>query len=230
MAVPCPHCAALIDGFVPIKRLEEAAATRDEIIKERDTLKATVKETQKKAALYDALAPEFDRVNAELEAVAPLKAEMEALRKERVDGAYTSVGITDPKIRRIVELDFDEQKDADDGVKDIAAFLGKVKGAPPAHLAPFFKPAATVAVQVATPAATPRPNALPVVTPANVATPPAPGAKLTPQQISAQLAEINQRYAPNTLPTDPTQRAARIAERNAAVEALKSAAHAPTPT
>lgn len=228
MATPCPHCSQPIDGWVPLDRLEAAAKARDQIAAERDALKATVKETQKAAALYEALRPEFDRVKAELEAVAPLKQEMETLRRERIDAAYTSVGITDAKIRRIVELDFDEQKDADDGVKDIAAFLGKVKEAPPAHLAPFFKPAAA-STPAPSPVPQPRPNVLPP-NPTPVATPPAPGARMTPQQISAQLAEVNARYAPNTMPTDPVQRAARIAERNAAVEALKSAASAPTPT
>ena len=228
MAIPCPHCSQPVEGWVPLDRVESAAKARDAAILERDALKATVKETQKKAALYDALAPEYEAVKAELEAVAPLKAEMETLRKERVDTAYTSVGITDPKIRRIVELDFDEQKDADDGVKDIAAFLGKVKEAPPAHLAPFFKVPVAAPAPVVAPA--PRTNVLPPPSPTPVVAPPAPGARMTPQQIATGLAEINARYAPAKLPADPTQRAAAIVERNAAVQALQAAAKAPAAT
>ncbi len=220
MAINCPACAAPIEGFVPLDRLESSAKARDAALAENATLKTTIKETQKAAALYEALRPEYDKVKAELEAVAPLKAEMETLRKERIDTAYSSVGITDPKIRRIVELDFDEQKDADDGVKDISAFLGKVKEAPPAHLAPFFKPASTVAA-VAAPVVAPRVNTLPV-SPAAVVAPPTTGVRLTAQQVHAQLAEITARYAPHTMPADPAQRAARIAERNAAVESLKA--------
>ncbi len=220
MAVPCPHCAAPIEGFVPIDRLETAAKARDQIAAERDALKVTVKETQKKAALYDALVPEFDRVNAELEAVAPIKAEMETLRKERVDSAYASVGITDPKIRRIVELDFDEQKDADDGVKDIAAFLGKVKEAPPAHLAPFFtKPAATPAAVV--PVLVPPParsNVLPP--PATPAVPPPAAAKMTPQQAAEAVAAVTSK----PLPSDPAQRAAAVAQRKSDLAAIETAA------
>jgi hypothetical protein len=53
---------------------------------------------------------------------------------------------------------------------------------------------------------------------------------MTPQQIATGLAEINARYAPAKLPADPTQRAAVIAERNAAVQALQAAAKAPAAT
>lgn len=220
MATPCPHCSQPVEGWVPLDRLEAAAKARDAIAAERDGLKATVKETQKKAALYDALEPEYARVKSELEAVAPLKSEMETLRKERVDAAYTSVGITDPKIRRIVELDFDEQKDADDGVKDIAAFLGKVKEAPPAHLAPFFvKPAAPPPpAAVATPGTPARPNVLPP--PAAPAVPPPAAAKMTPQQAAEAVAAVTSK----PLPSDPVQRAAAVLQRKADLAAIETAA------
>jgi hypothetical protein len=224
MAFNCPHCAKGIDSVIPKERLDEKIA-------QIATLTTEAKESKRKAAAYDALEPQWQEAQTKLAELPTLTEQITALKAEKVEAVFTAAGIANPKVRNLFQVEFDEQATAEDGVKDIGAFIAaeKAKEATARNplLAPFL---AATPPPVVTPPANGRPNVLPPPSPTPVVAPPAPGARMTPQQIATGLAEINARYAPAKMPADPTARAAAVVERNAAVQALQAAAKAPAAT
>jgi hypothetical protein len=224
MSIPCPHCAAAIDGWVPLDRVNTAAAARDAAIAAKDAAVAAkdaalteAKEARKKATLYDALQPAYDSLVAESAGLAEMKKTIADMKAAQVDAAYTTAGITNPRIRKVFEMEFEEQAAADDGEKDLGAYLGKLVALPvadrPPHLAPFLS--APAAAAAASPAAMPAPGTinpsaaapasrLPAATPAAI---PAPVAgRLTQAQVTTILG------SPEYKALKPDEKKARLTE------------------
>lgn len=103
---------------------------------------------RKNAALYEGLLPKYTDAETKLKDLVPLQERVKALEGEKLESVWTGAGITDPKVRRIFQLEFDEQAAGDAGEKDLGAFLTGLKALEadkrPAHLAPFLtSPGAT---------------------------------------------------------------------------------------
>lgn len=132
-----------------------------------------------------------------------LEAMTATLQAEKLDAVYQGAGVSDAKIRRVFELEWEEVSQAEGGPKDLATWLGELKADPakaPAHLAPFLGAAAPAAGKGG-PAGgqrAPLPNA-------NKGAGPGPGAdtgtfsaeqieKMTPAELAAALPAITQQY------------------------------------
>lgn len=96
------------------------------------------------AALADALRGELDTAKAGLGKLKDLEAQVATLAAEKLDAVYSGAGITDAKIRRVFDLEFEELSAAEGGPKDLGKWLGELKADPtkaPAHLSPFLSQA-----------------------------------------------------------------------------------------
>lgn len=228
MPFNCPNCSHEIPDVVPKARFDEkveAARKADE----------RAKAAEKNAALYEAMAPEVETLRSKVAELPTLQERLATLEKERTEAVYSAHGVTNPKVQRVFQLEFDEQASAENGEKDLGKWLTSLKTAAPearpVHLAPWLgapaaAPAAAAPATPATPAnpAAPRASVLP---PASVAAPANPTpARLSPQQFAAEMAAITS--AP--LPTDATARAAEVAARKAKMAALHASVTTPATT
>lgn len=123
---------------------------------ELKALKDAAKAGEKAQALYDALLPKFQAAEAQLAKLPELEKAVESYKARELDQTYASAGITDAKVRRIFELEY----------QDLTAPEGKEKPALgdwlsglrsqadlPAHLKPFLAPAPAGAPAPAAPRA-----------------------------------------------------------------------------
>lgn len=223
MPFNCPNCSHEIPDVVPKARFDEkveAARKADE----------RAKAAEKNAALYEAMAPEVETLRSKVAELPTLQERLATLEKERTEAVYSAHGVTNPKVQRVFQLEFDEQASAENGEKDLGKWLTSLKTAAPearpVHLAPWLGAPAAAPATPATPAnpAAPRASVLP---PASVAAPANPTpARLSPQQFAAEMAAITS--AP--LPTDATARAAEVAARKAKMAALHASVTTPATT
>lgn len=214
MAFNCPHCTKAIPDVLPKERIDEKNA---QIL----ALTNEVKETKRKAAAYDALEPQWQEAQTKLAELPTLAERLKAYETEKIDGIYTAAGVTNDKVRKLFQMEFDEQASTETGEKDLGKWIAATRALPadqrPVLLAPFLGgPAAPVPVPAAAPAA--RVNTLPPPT-APVVTPPAPS-KMTAQQAAAAIAELTSK----PLPADPAARAAAVTQRKADLAAIETAA------
>lgn len=209
----CPHCTKDVGEYVPKDRFDE--------------VNNALGPAKKKALALDALQEQWTEAQPKLARLGELEAQVATLTEERVTATFTSHGITNPKIRAFFQADFEEQAAAEDGEKDLAAYLTKIHTMPeaerPAHLAPFIK-APTPAVATPAPGTLPPRTVLPTRTVEPV-TPPAPGPKLTGQQVAAQIAAITSAKPPAN--ATPEQLAAWKTERRQKLDALEAQSKAP---
>jgi hypothetical protein len=219
MSIPCPHCSAAIDGWVPLDRVDSAAKARDAAIAARDAAVEEAKGLRKSAAAYDALKPAYDELVTKSAGLDELRSTVATLKAEKVDAIYNAAGIRDAKIRKLVEMEFDEQATADGGEKDVASYLAKLQALPvaerPAILAPFL--AAPPAPGAGVPPAAPPPapgSRLPPATPAAV--PPASTGRVTQATIAAVLSSPEYRALPSAEKTKRLDELQRQAQQPAA--------------
>lgn len=105
-------------------------------------LKKKAAAADKAAALAEALQGKLTAAEASAAKVKELEAQVAAHAAERLDATFKAANITDPKIRRVFELEHAEVAAAEGGEKDLGKWLDGLKAAPadkrPAHLAPFL--------------------------------------------------------------------------------------------
>lgn len=128
------------------------------------TLKAAAKNAEKYQALYEALLPKHNEATEKLKQLPDLEAQVSQFKARELDQTYASHGVTDPKVRKIFDMEYN----------DLTAEAGKEKPALgewlsslrtqsdlPPHLKPFLAPAgapAPAAVPARTPAGLPDAN------------------------------------------------------------------------
>lgn len=106
-------------------------------------LRKAAKEGAKAQALYDGLKVEYDKLKP-LEARVPeLESQVKAFHAEKLDGQFKAAGVTDPKIRKIFEMEYADLQAAEGQEKPaLDAWLKSLQESPadkrPAHLAPFL--------------------------------------------------------------------------------------------
>lgn len=128
------------------------------------TLKAAAKNAEKYQALYDALLPKHNEVTEKLKQLPDLEAQVLQFQAREVEQTYAAHGITDPKLRKIFEMDFDElQPEAGKEKPTRGEWLSSLRTQSdlPPHLKPFLAPAgapAPAAVPARTPAGLPDAN------------------------------------------------------------------------
>lgn len=115
--------------------------------KELADLRAKARNADKLQAQLDALNTRIPGLEQAAARVTELETEVNGHRARALDATYEGVGIKDPKVRRLFQMEFDEQAAAEGGVKDVGAYLKGLVDLPadqrPAHLAPFLpKPGA----------------------------------------------------------------------------------------
>ena len=107
-------------------------------------LKDAAKAGEKAQALYDGLKVEYDRLKP-LEARLPeLEGQIKTFQAERLDSTFKAAGVTDPKVRRIFDLEYqDLQPEAGKEKPALGDWLTGLQALPadkrPAHLAPFLQ-------------------------------------------------------------------------------------------
>jgi len=95
----------------------------------------------KQSALAEALQGELKTAKDAAARVPGLEAELGQHKAAQLDTTFAGAGITDAKVRKVFQIEFDEQ--AATGEKDLGKWLGGLQGMKPeerpAHLAPFIK-------------------------------------------------------------------------------------------
>lgn len=96
----------------------------------------------KQSALAEALQAKVADAEKSAGRLKELEAQAATWAAEKLDTTFKGAGITDPKVRRVFQLEFDEQAAAEGGQKDLGVWLDGLKAQPadkrPAHLAPFL--------------------------------------------------------------------------------------------
>mgnify|MGYP006337662767 CR=1 FL=1 len=113
----------------------------DERLKE---LEAAAKTGEKYKALHDALLPKYQALEAGAGETATLKEQLAAFHAREIDQTYATHGITDPGVRRIFDMEFDElQPEAGKEKPARGEWLSSLRTRTdlPAHLKPFLPPA-----------------------------------------------------------------------------------------
>ena len=110
-----------------------------------DTELAEFKRLSKLGTAYEALKPQFDQLTEQVKAIPALQQEVAGFKAAKLDGAFKSAGIEDAKVRKLVQMEFDEQATAEGGHKELEGYLAHLQGLEPdkrpAILAPFIKAA-----------------------------------------------------------------------------------------
>jgi len=110
--------------------------------KELAELRKQANNAAKNAAMVEALQAKLATAETAAARVAELEAEVTTFKAAQVEATFTGAGISDAKIRRVFQLEFDEQAAGEGGQKDLGAWLKGLVEAPadkrPAHLAPFL--------------------------------------------------------------------------------------------
>lgn len=113
--------------------------------KELAELKKLAGSATKTSAALEALQGELTTAKAAAARVAALEAEVGTYKAAQLDQTFVSAGITDAKVRRVFQLEFDEQAAEATGEKDLGKWLGALQTMEadkrPALLAPFIKAA-----------------------------------------------------------------------------------------
>ena len=123
-----------------------------------DALNAAAKAGEKHKALYDALLPKYQALEAEAGETAALKEQLAAFHARELDQTYATHGVTDPKIRKIFDMEFDElQPEAGKEKPTRGEWLASLRTRTdlPAHLKPFLPPAGAPAPAAPPPARAP---------------------------------------------------------------------------
>jgi hypothetical protein len=112
-------------------------------------LRASAKAGEKAQALADGLQAKLAEAQASAGKVPDYEARIKAFETAALDSTFKGAGITDPKVRRIFELEHSDVAPAADGSKPVLdKWLSDLQALPPkdrpAHLAPFL-PAPQVA-------------------------------------------------------------------------------------
>lgn len=112
-------------------------------------LKKQATASAKATALAEALKGELDKAKAGETRLKELEAQAATWAAEKLDATFTAAGIADAKIRKVFQLDFDEQAAEATGEKDLGKWLTGLRELPadkrPAHLAPFLAAPGNVA-------------------------------------------------------------------------------------
>jgi len=114
-------------------------------------LRASVKAGEKAQALVDGLQGKLTETQAAVGKVADYEARIKAFETAQLDSTFKGAGITDPKVRRIFELEHADVAPGADGAKPaLDKWLSDLQAMPakdrPAHLSPFLPaPGAVVA-------------------------------------------------------------------------------------
>ena len=120
-----------------------------------DALNAAAKAGEKHKALYDALLPKFQALEASAGKVAALEEQIAGYKTRELDQTFAAQGITDPKVRRIFELEHGDLAAPEGKEKPtIGEWLASLRTQPdlPAHLKPFLPPAGAPAPAAPPPA------------------------------------------------------------------------------
>lgn len=114
---------------------------------ELKTLRTNAAGFVKQTAIAEALRGELTTAQASAARVPALEAEVGTFKAAQLDSTFAAAGVTDAKVRKVFQLEFDEQAAVDGGEKDIGKWLTGLQGMEadkrPAHLAPFIKAPAT---------------------------------------------------------------------------------------
>jgi hypothetical protein len=98
----------------------------------------------KAQALYDGLLPKYTALEASASKVATLEEQIAGYKTRELDQTFAAQGITDPKVRRIFELEHGDVVAPEGGEKPaIGEWLTSLRAQAdiPAHLKPFLPPA-----------------------------------------------------------------------------------------
>lgn len=110
--------------------------------KELADLRKAAKDAAKAVAQAEALAGQLTEARAGATRLAELEEQAKGWQAERLEATFTGAGIKDAKVRRVFQLEFDEQAAVEGGEKDLGKYLASVQALPadkrPAVLAPFL--------------------------------------------------------------------------------------------
>lgn len=105
-------------------------------------LRKAAKDAEKALARAEALAGQLTEAQKGTTRLAELEEQAKGWAAERLDTTFKAAGISDPKIRKVFNLEFEEQATVDGGEKDLGKWLEGLTALPadkrPAHLAPFL--------------------------------------------------------------------------------------------
>ncbi len=111
--------------------------------KELAELRKTATAGAKATAALDAFQGELKTAKEAAARVPALEAEVGQFKAAQLDGVFKGAGIEDPKVRKLVQMEFDEQAATDGGEKDLGKWLGGLQAMEPEKrpplLAPFIK-------------------------------------------------------------------------------------------
>lgn len=123
-----------------------------------DALNAAAKAGEKYKALHEALLPKFQALEASAGKVATLEEQIAAFKTRELDQTFAAQGITDPKVRRIFELEHGDVVAPEGKEKPaLGEWLSSLRSQTdlPAHLKPFLPPAGAPAPAAPPPPRTP---------------------------------------------------------------------------
>ena len=110
--------------------------------KELGELRKQANAGAKSTALAEALQDQLKTAKEAAARVPDLEAQIGQFRTAQVDQTFNGAGLTDAKVRRVFQLEFDEQAAAEGGEKELGKWLGGLQALEadkrPAHLAPFL--------------------------------------------------------------------------------------------
>lgn len=106
-------------------------------------LRAATKAGERAQALYDGLKVEYDKLKPLETRVPELEAQVKTFQAEKLDATFAAAGVTNPSIRRIFDLEYQELSvEAGKEKPPLADWLAGLRALPadkrPAHLAPFL--------------------------------------------------------------------------------------------
>lgn len=111
---------------------------------ELKALKDAAKAGEKAQALYEGLLPRWEEASEKLKLLPDLEAQLSQLKAKELDQTYAAHGVTDPKVRKIFDMEYgDLTAEAGKEKPALGEWLSNLRTQTdlPAHLKPFLAPA-----------------------------------------------------------------------------------------